>query len=276
MDLKKPLFALFPLLMLIAFVFGSCNGKNEVVLASDSIVVEDAFKKSNGELCKIKTRVVISYPDEYKDNENAQNLKALFCTSVLNSPDGVNDIKAALQHYAKSIITQNSPLQVDSSSELAEEDYDEIDVDYFEISVNISNVYNDNDLLSFCCEKTVKKNDKETAVLHRYVNLDLVSMKKMTCNDLFLNGSDGQINQMLKNKLLEQEGVKTEDELNDLGYFNLQNLVVTDNFYFSDSGITWCYVPGVLSVPAVGETALLLPFEDLMRFKCEDSALNRI
>lgn len=276
MNLKKPLYVISPLLMLVTLVFGSCNGKNKVMFASDSIMIEDAFKKSNGEICKIKTKMVISYPIEYKDNENTDKLKALYCKSVLNSSDGVSDIKAALNNCAKSIISQNTPLQVETSSDFSEEYNDDIDVDSFEITVNITDVYNHNDLLSFCCEKTIKKNGNETAVSHRYVNLDLLSMKKITFNDMLLNGSEEQINQMLRNKLLEQEGVKSEDELNDLGYFNLQNLLVNDNFFFSDNGITWCFMPGVLSVPAVGETSLLLPYEDLMRFKCEDSALNRI
>ena len=101
-------------------------------------------------------------------------------------------------------------------------------------------------------------------------------MKKLTRNDLFLNESEDQITQMLKSKLIETENVKDEDELYLCGYYNLQNLSVTNNFYFSDIGITWCYEPGILSIPSLGETSLFLPFEDLMRFKCEDSALNRI
>lgn len=277
MNLKKPLYSTFSLLMLLSITFISCKGNGSASMSKDSIVVEDAFKKSNGELCKIKTTVVVSFPEEYKDKSSSQKLQDLFCKSVLNSPEGVNDIKAALNHYAKSIVSQNFPLQSTShDSVYCEEDCDDIDVDIFEITVNIAEVYNNNDLLSFCCEKIVKKNAKETSVAHRYVNLDLLTMKKITHNDLFFSNTEGQISQMLKSKLIESQNVKDEEELYMCGYYNLLNLVVTDNFYFSENGITWCYEAGVLSVPAVGETSLLLPFEELMRFKCEDSALNRI
>lgn len=276
MDCKKPLYFIISVLVLLSLTIISCKGKSEVTLASDSIVVEDAFKKSNGELCKIKTRVEISYPKDYKDKGNAEQLQRLYCKSVLHCSDTVSDMKWALNYYAKSLITQNSPLQVNQDKAEAEDDYDNIDVDNFEITVKITNVYNDNDVLSFCCEKVVKKNDKETSVTHRYVNLDLLLMKKITHNDLFYGNSEGQINQMLKSKLIESQNVRDEDELYMCGYYNLSNLVITDNFYFSENGITWCYEPGVLAVPAVGETSLLLPFEELMRFKCEESALNRI
>ncbi|MBR5639064.1 MAG: DUF3298 domain-containing protein [Muribaculaceae bacterium] len=276
MNLKKPLYAILSLLMLMSIAISSCKGKNEVALVNDSIVVEDSFKKSNGELCKIKTKVVVSYPNEYKDNENLQKLKVLFCKEVLNSPDGVSDIKSALNLYAKSIITDNSPLQIAEDSVYSEEDYDDIDIDNFEITIRITNVYNKNDLLTFCCEKTVKKNDKVTSVSHSYVNLDLVLMKKLTLSDLFLNESMDQITQMLKSKLIENVKVNNEDELYNSGYYNLQNIVISDNFYFCDDGITWCYEPGIISLPSMGETSLTLPFEELMRFKCKDSALNRI
>ena len=101
-------------------------------------------------------------------------------------------------------------------------------------------------------------------------------MKKISSEDLFVAGSVDQINQMLKSKLIETQNVKDDDELYMCGFYNLTNLVITDNFYFSDTGLTWCYEPGILAVPAVGETTLLLPYEDLMRFKSEDSALNRV
>lgn len=277
MDQKNPLFATISLLMLMSLAFSSCKGNGAATMTTDSIVKEDAFKKSNGELCKIKTTVVIYYPEEYKDKGATQELNELFCKSVLKAPDNVKDIKTALNHYAKSIISQNSPLEVDENApSYSDEDFEDIDVDNFEISVRITEVYNKNDLISFCCEKIVKKNNKETSVSHHYVNLDLKTMKKLTYRDLFLNDRDELITQMLRSKLMEQEGVKDEEELNNLGYFNLQNLYVTNNFYFSDNGITWCFEPGVIAVPAIGETSLLLPFEELMRFKCEDSALNRI
>ena len=263
--------------MLLSAIFFSCTGATEVTLSSDSIEVQDTFKKSNGGLYKFRIKVVAALPVEYKDQASTKQLKDLFCKSVLKSPDGVNDMKAALSLYAKSIISQNSPLQVGvEASSSSHDDYENADVDNFEIVINITSVYNDNELLSFCCEKIVKKNSSTTSVSHRYVNLDLQAMKMLSHSDLFISESVPQITQMLKSKLIETQNVKDEDELYLCGYYNLQNLSVTDNFFFSDKGITWCYEPGVLSVQGVGETSLLLPFEELMRFKCEESVLDRI
>lgn len=276
MDHKKPSQAIISLLIVLPLFMFSCKGKSEATLSADSVAVEDAFKKSNGEMCKIKTTVVISYPESYKDQESTERLRQLYCSKILQSPDSMADIKQALKYYANTLLLQNTPLQVSQDNAEVAEDYDNIDVDNFEISVRVTNVYNNNDVLSFCREIIVEKNDKVTSVIHRYVNFDLLAMKKISSEDLFVAGSVDQINQMLKSKLIETQNVKDDDELYMCGFYNLTNLVITDNFYFSDTGLTWCYEPGILAVPAVGETTLLLPYEDLMRFKSEDSALNRV
>lgn len=276
MKFLKPLYALISLLLLMSITLGSCDGgKSEVALANDSISMQDSFKKSNGELCKLKTTVLITYPKEYKDKGTTQNLQQLFNTVVLNSSETDGDTKKALNAFAKSIISQNSTGDVENGGAVNEEDFDQIDIDNFELNVKISNVYNDNDLLTFCREDVVKKNDQVTSVTHHYVTIDLLSMKKVTLSDLFLNENNGLITQMLKNTLMETEGVSNEDDLNQLGYYNLPNLTLTSNFYFDEKGITWCYAPGDIAVTSVGETKIMIPFEELMRFNNENSLLSR-
>ena len=124
---------------------------------------------------------------------------------------------------------------------------------------------------------TVKKNDKVTSVKHNYVSIDLVDMKRVGLGDLFTDDSYSQLAQMLKSKLLNDKGAKKEEELSDLGY-DLSNLSVTNIFYFTDEGIIWCYSPDepdAIAIPYVGETTILLPYVDLMRFNFETSLLNR-
>ena len=235
----------------------------------------DSFKKSNGELCKLKTTVVISFPKEYKDKGTTQKLQHLYNAVVLNSSENVEDTKKALNVFAKSLMMQNSTEDDDTNTPVNEEDFDQIDIDNFELNVKISNVYNNNDLLTFCREDIVKKNDQITSVTHHYVTIDLLSMKKVTLSDLFLNEDNSLVTQMLKTTLMETEGVSSEDELNQLGYYNLPNLSVTSNFYFTDKGIIWSYAPGEIAVTSVGETTIMLPFEELMRFNNENSLLSR-
>ena len=261
----------------MAMLVNSCKGESEVTLATDSIVEQSSFKKSNGEMCKIKTTIIAAYPSQYKDKWALEKLQQLFNTTVLMSPAKVTSIKEALSARAKALMAQNNTSDPSTEGEegVNESDFDPIDIGDFEIIVRISSVYNQKQLLSFSIEKVVMKNRQVTSTSHRYVNLDLNEMRRVGISDLFSSENLSKITQMLKSKLMEKEDVHNEDELNQLGYYNLPNLSVTNNFFFTDEGVTWSYEPNEIAVAAVGEPTILMPFEDLMQFSSDKSLLNR-
>lgn len=279
MSPKISLLALIALLTLALAGCSSGNKSGEVKLATDSLVETGSFKKSNGEVCKMKANVVVSYPQDFKDSTALAGLQQLFMTNVLKTPSGVKAMKEAIKFYAQSIINQNTPSQYGNtraSNDSIDGDYDEIDIDQFESNVVINVVFNDNDVISFCKEETIKKNDQVTSVSHHYVNFDLQSMKRITLNDLFRDDSLDKISQQLKSQLMDDKDASNEDELNDLGYFNLPNLTVTGNFYFTPSGITWSYDPSVVAVASVGEPTINIDYDDLQDYLSDDSIIKRM
>ena len=279
MSPKISLLALIALLTLALAGCSSGNKSGEVKLATDSLVETGSFKKSNGEVCKMKANVVVSYPQDFKDSTALAGLQQLFMTNVLKTPSGVKAMKEAIKFYAQSIINQNTPSQYGNtraSNDSIDDDYDEIDIDQFESNVVINVVFNDNDVISFCKEETIKKNDQVTSVSHHYVNFDLQSMKRITLNDLFRDDSLDKSSQQLKSQLMVDKDASNEDELNDLGYFNLPNLTVTGNFYFTPSGITWSYDPSVVAVASVGEPTINIDYDDLQDYLSDDSIIKRM
>ena len=179
MNQKISLLALVVLLSLAIAGCSSGEERGEVKLATDSLVETGSFKKSNGEMCKMKANVVVSYPQQFSDSTSLATLQQLFMTNVLKAPQGVKAMKDAIKFYAQSIITHNTPSQYGNtraSNDSIDGDYDEIDIDQFESSVVINVVYNDHDVITFCKEETIKKNDQVTSVSHHYVNFDLQSM----------------------------------------------------------------------------------------------------
>ena len=279
MSPKISLLALIALLTLALAGCSSGNKSGEVKLATDSLVETGSFKKSNGEVCKMKANVVVSYPQDFKDSTALAGLQQLFMTNVLKTPSGVKAMKEAIKFYAQSIINQNTPSQYGNtraSNDSIDDDYDEIDIDQFESNVVINVVFNDNDVISFCKEETIKKNDQVTSVSHHYVNFDLQLMKRITLNDLFRDDSLDKISQQLKSQLMDDKDASNEDELNDLGYFNLPNLTVTGNFYFTPSGITWSYDPSVVAVASVGEPTINIDYDDLQDYLSDDSIIKRM
>ncbi|MBR6432435.1 MAG: DUF3298 domain-containing protein, partial [Muribaculaceae bacterium] len=198
---------------------------------------------------------------------------------LLKAPKEVTSIKDAMQHYAKSTITRNTPSkysQASSGNDSINGDIDEIDIDKFESTINIKVVYNDNELITFCREEAIDKNGQRTSTSHHYTSFDLKEMKKISLSDLIREDSYDKVTAQLKSKLMDDKGASNEDELNDMGYFNLPNLAVTNNFFFTSKGVTWSYDSSVIAVASVGEPTINIDYDDLEQFYSDNSVLKRL
>ena len=84
------------------------------------------------------------------------------------------------------------------------------------------------------------------------------------------------VTQLLRARLMAQNKATSDDQLNDIGYFNVDNLTVTRNFYFGDNGITWSYLPSQLAVDAIGEPQIALTYDQLAPLACDGSVIHRL
>lgn len=267
------------IVVMLILSLNGCSGNDrqvaggEVIMATDSVVETGAFRKSNGEMCQMKVTLVVSYPQSYKDSATVKELQQLFGATMLNAPKGTSSIKEAMKRYAQALVSQDSqPASGDSLSM----DADEIDIDRYEPHIAIKVVYDDNDVLTFCREETIAKNGQNTSMSHHYVSFDLQNMKRITLSDMFRDDSYDKITALLKAKLIDDKGVSNEDELNDLGYFNLPNLSVTGNFFFTSRGVTWSYDSSVIAVASVGEPTINIDYSDLEPYYSDNSILKRM
>lgn len=251
----------------------------DVTIATDSLSQTGSFKKSNGEMCEMKVNLVVSYPQAFKDSASVEKLQQLFSSALLKAPKGIVAVKDAMRNYVQSLVAQNTPSnsgETRASTDTVAGDYDEIDVDRLESTIRIKVVYNDNNLLTFCREESINKNGQNTSLSHHYVSLDLKDMKRVTLSDMFRDDCLDKLTAQLKEKLMDDKGASNEDELNDLGYFNLPNLTVTSNFFFTSRGVTWSYDPSVIAVASVGEPTINIDYGDLEQFYSDDSILKRL
>ena len=262
-----------------------CSGSDtsseggDVMIATDSLSQTGSFKKSNGEMCEMRVNLVVSYPQAFKDSASVEKLQQLFSSVLLKAPKGIVAVKDAMRNYVQSLVAQNTPSnsgETRASTDTVAGDYDEIDVDRLESTIRIKVVYNDNDLLTFCREESINKNGQNTSLSHHYVSLDLKDMKRVTLSDMFRDDCLDKLTAQLKEKLMDDKGASNEDELNDLGYFNLPNLTVTSNFFFTSRGVTWSYDSSVIAVASVGEPTINIDYGDLEQFYSDDSILKRL
>ena len=82
--------------------------------------------------------------------------------------------------------------------------------------------------------------------------------------------------ELLKQQLLKQEDIKSPSQLFELGYFNIENLSVTNNFYLTPKSIIFVYEPYEIACFALGETKIELNFSDIEAYLKDPNLVNNL
>ena len=224
------------------------DGKPAVTTQKSQQQSNSSFMMSNGERCTILAEATIEYPKTIGENLPADSLQRLFAAYV----DGA------------------------VSEDDVAEDSDGMTTLKYVTSTRITPIYNKHGVVTFERVDVVKKNDKVSSVTHRYYSFDVESQTYIDVNRLFRDDAISDVCQLLKQQLLAQNNATGNEQLNDLGYFNVENITVSRNFYFDDNGVTWSFLPNELAVEAVGEPKITIPYKDLESSLCENSIIDRL
>ncbi|MBQ9822596.1 MAG: DUF3298 domain-containing protein [Muribaculaceae bacterium] len=280
--MKTKYFTLFIILSLTALLF-SCSktgkssggdGKPAVTVKSQRLNDSSSFMMSNGERCTIIADATIDYPVKAEDGTPMDSLQKLFAAYVLESGDSLSLQDAMRQVVTNSMHQYDFMVEPVSQEELAEDEG--MATLKYATSTRVTPMYNKNGVVTFERVDVVKKNDKVTSVTHRYYSFDVETQTFIDLTRLFREDAVADVCQLLKQQLLKQNNATGNEQLNDLGYFNVENISVTRNFYFDDKGVTWSYLPNELAVEAVGEPKIFIPYGDLTDYLCDDSILERL
>ena len=271
-------------LIILTWAAGACDsGKSDNTTSGDTVTVKvdtlersGEFTKSNGNICRVRVSVNVAFPDRFRDEKATQRLQQLFTSELFDAPDSC-EFRQVLEQYAASFIN-HEPAENDDNTGLPtmmSDDSDDVDIDSITMKVDIKVIYNNRDIVTFVKEEKMLKNGRQASTAHRYYNFDLQAMALIELNRLFNDQYRDQLTAMLKDKLLESNNAKSEDQLNELGFFNLPNFEVNNNFFFTDDTITWSYEPNTLAVSGVGEPQITIDIDDLRQFALDNSLLNR-
>lgn len=251
------------------------DGKPAVTTAQTHQQSNSSFKMSNGELCTIVAEATIDYPKTIGENQSADSLQRLFAAYVLESGDTLS-LNEAMNQVVVNSMHQYDFVEVPDVDEEVTADSDGMTTLKYVTSTRITPIYNKHGVVTFERVDVVKKNDKVSSVTHRYYSFDVDSQTFIDVNRLFRDDAISDVCQLLKQQLLTQNNVTGNEQLNDLGYFNVENISVSRNFYFDDKGVTWSFLPNELAVEAVGEPKITIPYKDLEPSLCENSIIERL
>ena len=250
-------------------LFSNCKGNHSNYfnesdcdsVAISTITQSDTvqFKAITGDDCIAYINANITYPTYFKDEATLHNLNTLFFNVVLESQHS-GDITQVTKNYISTLLKQYG---VDES-----EKEEHVELDYkccksYGSNIDIAIEYNRNGILTFSKACTTLKDRDTTLITHEYFNFDLFTMKYITLDDVVSHSCIDNVTSALKEKLIKDNNVVSEDELINLGYYNIDNLKAHNNFRLTNEGIIWSFLPYEIALLIVGETEILLTYDEL-------------
>ena len=219
---------------------------------------------------KIMANVEISYPAQYRDKEKTESLQKLFSGKVLEVATDSITLASAFPVYVKNLIGRYEGEAAENSE--AEADYEP--VAECSIEAKVSAVYNKNGIACFEASEISTYDNEYYTYRGYFYTVNLASLKLVDISDIFGEEELMHISDLLKMQLQIDSGAKNEDELVELGFFNIDNVRVNNNFRIGNNGITWNYLPGELSV--VEQIEITLDYDILRDYILENSIVSKL
>ncbi len=136
--------------------------------------------------------------------------------------------------------------------------------------------FNQSNIISF---QVSQSNTKGGAATYSSFNNFVVNLRTgalLTESDIFAPGYDVALQQLFANSLMLQNEVKSISDLEDLGYFGIQEIMPNRNFLINDKGITYTFNKGEYSAYPLSAPEVFIPFNDLKMLLKPNTIVSKI
>ncbi len=136
--------------------------------------------------------------------------------------------------------------------------------------------FNESNLLSFQVSQVNNKGGSATYSSYNNYVINLKTGEMLTESDLFSPGYDLALQQLFANNLLQQNQVKTISDLEDLGYFGIQEIVPNRNFLIDSKGITYTFNKGEYSAYPLSAPIIFIPYNEIKMLLKSNTVVSKL
>ncbi len=222
-------------------------------LSSDSIV--------NGH-CLVDIQLL--FPVKFHDKKVLSNIQQEILSRVFDSSYVSLTALEAVKKYSESV---KAALLKKAPALYPKKVYEESN------QINTIILYNDQHILSYELDKRLEKNTHLEELIY-YLVFDLTTGNRVTQKDIFVDGFESAITEMIVKKIISDNGFENEEDMINKGYFFYENIVPNNNFSVTEEGITFMYNPYEIAAYALGRTEVTLLFAQLEPFLKKESLIS--
>lgn len=261
----------------------SCNFKSNRSAESttDTVAVEKVVIKEGyhllGDTAKPACNVAITLeiPVKYQQENDGARLQKILTPLVFGEEyAGDSLFESIAQKVVASHIGAYKEIEPEYEKEMKE--HGEAYSFEWEFEYTLSPVYNRNNFFCYALSSSEYTGGAHGMYSDLYYTIDLSDWHRIVLDDIFQPGSTDQVNRVLLEELLKSLNLSTPDSLLELGFFDTENIVANNNFYFTDNGICWVYNPYEIACYATGQVDIEVPFSAIEMYMLPESPVRRL
>ncbi len=272
--------------LIVCFLLGvfvtSCNtstkqtADNEIKF--DSIRVEKTYhllENPDNPNCDFQLNFI--YPVKFANKEILKKIQNDFVLSYFGENYENLSPEDAAAKYTEDYLDAYKELETDFKAELEKKDDLPVGAwfSYYESSSD-EIAYNQNDILSYIVRFENYTGGAHGA--HAYNNhvINLKTGNAITEEDIFIDNFQDSLAQILVDHIAKQNNVENAKDLENIGFFSVEEIFPNGNFLIDGNGITYTFNEYEIAAYVVGATNVFLPYDEIQYLLKKDSPVSKL
>lgn len=280
MTKKSPLFV--TALLVLSVLLGSCSQKQQTFAENDikfdTISISDSLQINVDSIsAKCKVNLSMVYPSSCSDKYDLKKLRELFINTMAIHDGVFENPEMAIEFYRDSCYNDFRIQMDDLAKNLPDfkEDPPAFVSGFFH-QKDITVPFNKENILTIKSSMYDYTGGAHGYGADMYLNYDLLNMQKITLEALFDESTYSRIADIIVTQLVKDYNVKSAQELEETGFFNVKQIAPTENFCFEDSAIMFSYTRYDIAPYSMGQINVSIPYSELQPFMKQNSIIQRL
>jgi hypothetical protein len=277
----KAFFLKCMVLFCVAGAFVGCksgfkkDSDNKIQL--DSLLVDKFYHMAGvatNPKCSLQIKFV--YPVDYSNKETLRLLQQEFVAGFFGDEYVNLAPKEAAEKYAQDFINAYKEEEGNFKIELENHGLETMESWYsYNETSNNQIVYNRNDVISFLVYKDCYYGGAHGA--HTYINrvVDLKTGRRILENEVFVDDYQDSLAKIIIEGIALANQLKA-NELENIGFFNVDEIYPNKNFYVDETGITYTFNEYEIAAYVVGPVTIHIPYEKIWHLLRKETPVSNL
>ena len=244
----------------------------------DTMTLKESYHMKNIETnpgCSLQINFL--YPAEYQNQQVLKAAQQQFIRAFLGDDYMQCSPREAASLYAVNYLNDFKKRETDFESDVEEHGSEPNDEWYSSYEILSDSIYyNQNDLLSMVVSKEYDTGGAHNA--HHYTNrvIDLRTGERVTEAAVFIEDYQDDLAKIIVDAIALYNNVDKVSELENIGFFNINEIYPNKNFYVDEIGITYTFNEYEIAAYVVGATSVRIPYEKIRHLLRKESPIAHI